>query len=181
MENLKNVGIAIVVSAVVVALGFTLLNKPTEQAIPPKQLGAVPGNSIEGKYFTVGGVERAYVYMPAIATSSVPCVTKNPFSATSTLLSFTARFTDTVTDTTRGMDLATSSNAYLSATSSSPIVVNWQEPSNAAMDFLWAGQTTTGYAHYSLKPTQYIGLKVATATPGDDTFTGYCTAVFQKL
>lgn len=184
MENLKNASIAVVVSVVVVVLGFTLLNKPTEQAIPPQQLGAVPGNSIEGKYFTVGGVERAYVRMEVIATSSVPCVTKNPFSASSTLVQWTAHFSDTPTDQAaynQDMDFATSTNAYLNATSSQSIINDIPLASDKQKSVTWYNTNTGQSPKYLMRATDYVGMKMATNTPGVDLFTGVCTAIFQKL
>src|SRR3990167_9839780 len=100
MNNLKIVGISLVVSALVGVVGFSFY--PTspndDRPIPQDNLGAVPGNSIEGKYFTVGGVEFANVRMNAIATSSVPCVTKNPFNGDAAIKSFTANFSDVPTE-----------------------------------------------------------------------------------
>lgn len=184
MNNLKSLGITVVTSVVVVALGFFFFGgSTTERVIEKEQLGAIPGNNIEGKFVTIGGVELAYVKMPMIATSSVPCVTKNPFNATSTLVRFTAVFTDMITDGAGipGMDFSTSSNAYLSATSTTPLVANWRFTSNTPDEFVYAPSTVTGDSHYTLGVKQSVGLKNATTTPGVDTFVGNCTAVFQKL
>ena len=185
MNNLKSGGIAVVVSVVVVSLGLFFYggSTTTERVIEKENLGAIPGNNIEGKYIIIGGVELAYVSMPMIATSSVPCVTKNPFNATSTIIQFSAIFTDTVTDIAGvpAMDFSTSTNAYLNATSTTPLVANWPIKSNSSDEFLWRAQTVTGETHYTLRANHYIGLKNATTSPGVDTYTGYCTATFQKL
>lgn len=192
MDNLKNVSISVAVSVVVAVLAIvtslTFLNRPIEQvSIPPAQLGAMPGNQIEGQYFTIGGVEYAHVRMANDATSSVPCMTKNPFSATSTLVSFTARFTQTPTDQAaynQDMDIATSSSSDFwpgSATSSQSIVNDVKLPSNGSKLITWNNNSVTGAAHNYFKPGDYLGAKMATNTPGVDYFTGVCTAVFQKL
>lgn len=214
MNNLKTAGVALVVSVLVVAIAFALTPKQDGGTpIPREKLGATPGNVIDGKYFTVGGVELAYTSSNMIATSSVPCVFKNPFATATTsaadqaaLLSFSAIFYGADNGNVGGgskVSLSTSTNQLLSSTSTKNFVFEYTLPASrtATSSLLWvpdlAVTTSTavngsklvsykqqkdGTSGYFLRSNEFVGLKVATSTPGaSHPFKGKCSARWQKL
>lgn len=196
MDKVKTVVVPAVVALVVAAVGVVYFApEPTEVNIPDDQLGAIPGNSVEGKYFTIGGIEYAHVFSPMIATSSVACTFKNPFNATSTLTQFTASFTETLGTK---VSLATSSaaiphgTAASTATSTRMLVHEYPLASNTTDEFVWTPSTFAGIASTSqgqplnratmvlgvksgnnahgvslhlINPKHYVTLKSSTGTP----------------
>lgn len=186
MDNMKNIVVtSVVVSVVVVLAAYFVLprgNTVVNNQIPDNTLGAVPGNEINGNFFTVGGVERAYVKQNWIATTTRVCMIPNPFRATSTLVSFTARNTNTVAGA-NSFDISTTTHAGgYGATSSTYILRDFTIPANSY-------NQTDGYTNGSSAnlPVVISGresvrlFRSATSTAGTDNYQGICTAIFQKL
>jgi hypothetical protein len=186
MNSVKVLGISTVVSVVVVtgALSFGLFSSGTkviEREIPKKDLGAIPGNAVEGSYFTIGGIEYAHIKQPWIATTTRVCIIKNPFpNATSTLLSFTAKNTNLVVGANT-FDIATTTHLNgFGATSSQAILRGFTVATNeyAATD----GVNGSNNIPTLLFPKENLNLRrYATTSAGTDNYTGVCTARFQKL
>ena len=200
-NNVKNILVSVVTAVIVVGLAFMFVQQDNQGTpIPQEQLGATPGNVVEGKYFTVGGVEYAYVSQGMYATSSVPCAFRSPFATATTsaqlarLVSFSAQFSDTML-ATHVVSLSTSTHPVLAATSSKSLVFEYPLPSSSAASFFWeanqTGSTTKlyepqdmpadGSSPFFLRANESIGLKIATSTPGGDKVAGRCAAVFQKI
>lgn len=200
---MKNTLVVSFVVSVAVAgvLVFVTRQEPTEVRIPQDRLGAVPGTEIEGNYFTVGGVQLAYVRQSLIATSSgaTSCTFKNPFSTFALVRSFGVNFS-TTSVVAQKVSVATSTNQYLSSTSSPAFVFENSVPADAtAHVFAWQpgvgtstlinkahsadgrNQLKDGTTPFFIRSAEYIGLKTATSTPGKQELRGTCTAVFQKL
>lgn|SRR3990167_3335371 len=191
--------VVVVVVALLVALAVNYFIQPRNSE-PSERLGAIPGDTVTGSYFSIGGVEMAYLSAVISATSSVPCSFGNPFTSTSSIMSFSARFTDTPVAATT-LDLSTSSTKALIATSATKLIHARSVKANGADYLLWqpgTNNTTTpavyyaptdGVSPYILRadPKDYLGLKVATSTPGNSTgsntdiYAGSCSAVFQRL
>jgi hypothetical protein len=179
---------SVVVSIVVVLAGYFLLPNGTTvnnttTTIPQENLGAVPGNEINGNYFTVGGVQFASISQSWIATTTRVCIIKNPFKATTTLMSFTARNTNAVPGVNY-FDIATTTHAGgYGSTSTSPIL---RGVTIAANSYQQTDGVTNGSTRANLpvilgakETVQFV--RYATTTEGTDNYTGVCTATFQKL
>ena|SRR3990167_7963947 len=183
MNNLKNVGVTVVV-AVIVTTGLYLFLQGEQDGgtpIPQEILGAVPGNEINGNYFIVGGVEQAFVKQNWIASTTRVCIIKNPFpNASSTLMSFTARNTNKTVAGVNSFSLSTTthSNGY-GATTTNTIFKDWAIPtlSQTSID-----ATQSGVLPVILAGVEHLKVtRNATSTAGTDNYQGICQATFQKL
>lgn len=106
----NKLGIVALIVAVV-ALGITYFAPtPTQVREVIRELGAIPGTSVDSNCFTIGGLEKCYYRRAFSTATSTYCAIRLP-SSTSTLDSFTARL-DTSTSTAGMLVLATSSVAY---------------------------------------------------------------------
>lgn len=167
----------------------------------PEELdfGAIPGDVWESNVVTIGGVEKAFLGKPLTATSVTLCVFKNPWNATATLDKFTFFANDPFTGGAETYDLSTSTHRYLGATTTTALIHN-RTLSVTAGQAIWRPRystTTKSLAvdnakelmnsitsdtdYFFLKPSEYIGIKIGTGTPGVETITGYCNAEFTRL
>lgn len=202
--NAKNLGVSVVVSVVVVIVGLYFFGGSTvERVIEKENLGAIPGSSIEGKYLTVGGVNMAYITsaFPGNASTTL-CTMKNPFSKDAQLVSFSVKISSSTNATAAKASVSTSTNAFLSATTSPTIVFEKVIPiRQTSYSFNWVprlatGSSTTatsklfqeqevvlrnGESPFFLRSTEYVGIKVATSTPGKEYQRGTCRAIFQEI
>ena|SRR3990167_513017 len=113
--NSKNISIGVgVILAVVFGVAFlkqtTVLNQVTVD-VPKQSFGAIPGNSIDGNQFCVGGVCKDYYRQTMSNASSTMCAIKTP-SATTTLNRFVANITTSTSTAVLGV-LATSTRANI--------------------------------------------------------------------
>ncbi len=205
MDYIKNnVVVSVVVSVLVVLVAFylfggsTVVNNTVERV--SDAIGAVPGNVVDSRNFSIGGVDTYNERQAMAATSTSICVFKNPYTATSTLVRFTAGITGNLTKAEQTFDLSTTS-ANGGFGSSSPALATrfstlerslvWT-PGNATTT---AGDTkvmasfnsSTGASNIVIRPNEYVTLRMATSSGmatvahGTNSVTGSCSAVFQKL
>lgn len=181
MDYIKFVAVSVVVS-VVVAFGVfqTFKTSPTEVPIPQDTLGATPGNSVEGSYFTIGGVDFAHVKTSWIATTSRVCIIKNPFpNATSSLVAFTARNTNTINGANT-FDVGTTTHANGYGATSTPKILQGFVIANLKMTGT-DGETGNKLPVLIDKRESINMTRYATGTAGTDNYTGVCQATFMKL
>lgn len=202
MKKMSNKNVIIgAVAILAIIFGIAYLKQTTVNVAvgnSPQSYGATPGNSVDGKYFSIGGQQFYRTSFPVTATSSVLCSVQNPFpNATTTVLA-----NGTGINVTAGIlgantfDVSTSSTAYASSTPafsrgvsvpSSGTVTYPFNPrygtttattvfQNGGDDGIWqiADVVSPTYP-YVLTGTQYLTWRVATATPGTGTFQGTCS------
>lgn len=194
--NRNNLVVTVAVIALVVSGVAFLRGGPGIDGINGRDgVGATATlDGVDNPYVSINGV-RTYNYNQTMsATSSVVCSLRNPFQATSTLLSYS------VAVNTNGLDGKSEfmflSTSTASAGTSTPAYVNafdtgtaggftwsWQ-PSFASSTALQLGlDPVTGLFDATIGPNDYLTLKIATSTAG--TFVSYlggtCSGVLQKL
>ena len=200
----KNTFVALIVITVLTIgayffpTGNTVVQKVTER------LGAVSTlDGVDSSYVKINGVETAYVSQAINATSTMLCNIQNPYSASSTLLSFSMRVTDGVL----GANNVSVSTSSLSYGSSTPVLVlDHVLPSNSTSILAWVpnGATSTrsftgAFADSRILPSingtnggtynlinsgEFVVARLSTTTgAGDlaDYYDGQCSAVFQKI
>lgn len=155
--------------------------------------GAVPTlDGVDNPYLSINGVRYYYQKDNMTATSSLPCVRKNPFNATSTIMSFSAQATSNGIAVTQNLYVSTSSTSYGSST---PSLVAAFPTGTGQWSILWTGSGTTtsqtigginadkGYSNVLVGPSEYLVLRVATSTPGtfSSYYTGACKALWREL
>ena len=179
MNNLKTVGIALVVSALVAVVGSSFLPTSQERNILDKDLGAIPGDNVEGNFFTVGGVKMAYMRSSISATSSSLtsnrlCSFKNPFAGNASLVEFSVNIS-TTSVTAQKISIATSSTVDIRATSTPALVWEYPQAANTVThNILWQPgiEVATSAAIVGLGPEKIWGLETqgANATDGTSPF-----------
>ena len=188
--------------------GFAFLSNPTEKVIErivervennDSTLGAVPGSSLDGNEWSVGGMKEYRVGQPlASATSSVVCAIKGP-SATSTLnfagLEFTSYDFGTIE-----MDVSTSSTRFGSSTPAliagaplaegivKPIIWTGDNASTTAYGILGSqaqtNSTITGESAFVIGPNLWVTFRIATTASAygwPNSAKGRCGAQFFVL
>lgn len=199
---MNNNVLVVIVAVAVLGTGFALLAKPTPQInvnLPEQSqtYGAVSGPSVEGPYFTIGGVETYYANQSFNATSSTICSIANPFGATSTIRTIGASRTATGIGGTQAFYLSTTTSTGRYGSSTPAFVADYRA-TTANFAFSWSagGATSTnqmlgllqpsdavGQSTAILGPLEVITLRIATGTPGTFStyMTGRCTAELQRL
>ncbi len=175
--NTKLLGIAVVIVAVIGAIGFL----PKEQVATP--VGALSSPDIQSPYLSVSGVRHEYrrAYMSTTATTT-PCSIAAPVG-TSTLLSYSYQIF-TATGTAAVIDVATSSIAF--ATSTNMNLIHQRAVASGAQDTMFWTSTSTlaGGAslivlNSSVATSSYVVLKTGNTVGGFGyQFGGVCQAEF---
>ena len=169
-----------------------------------RNLGAIPGDSVDGNFWTVGGNKRYYTQVPVAATSSAICAIQNPFNATSSIVSAGLIITRGVTGNNT-FDISTTTNDFKFGSSTPALVyaepltsltqksVPWKPnattTSNAVTGAtnpfrgVLAGLTNTGASNYFLGPNEWVTWRIATSSAGTfaTPFAGTCTLQLEKL
>ena len=157
--------------------------------------GAVPTlDGVDNPFVSIGGVKEYYYSQGMLATSSVVCSIKNPFNATSTLLTYGAIVTSNGIAVTQRIDLSTSTSQYAS---SSPAFVKRFDTGTGQWSLQWTVGTTTnseligmkhgnltlGSSDVILSPSDYLNLRISTSSPGSvaSPWIGRCTGVIKRL
>lgn len=189
MKNLASLAIAVIALAGVV---FLFLHQGVSIA-PDPTVGSSPGPDISSPYHSWNGVLFYEYNQSMVATSSVVCSIHNPFSATSTLVSYSAfRITDGIASA-QTVEVSTSTSAY--ATSSTPMIRAYSWASGTQRALAWGGPATTtssgvigyelgtGASNILIPPSQFVNLRIATGTPGTFAayWTGRCQGTFRQL
>ena len=176
--------VALIVAAIVAYLlggGQTII----------REFGATPGDTVTGNFWNVGGVEFYHADKGVNATTSAMCIFSNPFNATSSIVAFSAKikgFTAAVT-----LDVSTSSKSGY--TTSTPKLIHAFSIPTTGAEFQWQkGVMSTssvntyfpvpdsGISPYFLLPGEFITLKIASSTPGNETIPrGNCSLTLQKM
>lgn len=193
----KNLVLVIVGAIVGVALfvGGTLLPKPVT-------VGAIPGNNIDGNYFTIGGVDYYHIKLPILATTTVLCrVPSNVFGAATSTLVAASLNPGTGTNPLGAItfDLSTTSSSIGHSTSSPALARGFSIAAAPAIPFIWSLATTTntqtigvavgangfdgGSSNVFIRPGEGLTFRVATGTPGTYTsfLSGTCEVTLRKL
>ena len=203
----KTLGISAVVAAVVaIVVALTFSPRIDVDAIVAQvkaqvaNLGAIPGNSVDGREFSVGGITYIHAKTSIIASSSVPCYFPPSVlgNSTTTLLSasmspVSSGFVGTVT-----FDLSTTTGVGGYATSAPALAYGVPILGTPTTPFVWALASTTnartigtlvGAAYDGeasgafVRPGEGITFRIATGTPR--TFATYlsgsCDVVLKKL
>jgi hypothetical protein len=204
--NTKNIVTSIVISVIVVFLGFTIFGgKTTERVIVEKDgtrtvVGAVSTlDNVDLPYVSIGGNQQYYYSQRMFATSSVVCSIKNPFNASSTLASYGFSVTSNGIASAQSLGLSTSTSAYGSSTPSyirafpapaSAFAGTWggviATSTGAAGVIGMSGTATwgsTGQSDNIIGPSEYMNLRLSTTSAGTYPlyYTGTCSGVIEKL
>lgn len=128
-------------------------------------------------YYTLGGVDYAYVQKSMTAATTTICAIPNPFgTATSSLVSFLGQIT-TGTTTAANITLATSTLQF--ATSTSDELVADRSVASGAQDTLsWL--PSVGSNTNMIAPSDFVLYRTAGAGLSGYTYTGTCSATFLK-
>ena len=196
----KNKIMVALVAILVIAIGGYLLLKGKEVS---QNLGATPTlDGVDNPNVRINGIQT-YNYRQSIAaTSSVVCTVRNPVGATSTLESYAfevrtngiAATQDLAVSTTTGVGGYGSSTPALMLYSAGTgqFSAEWQPNSatttstgsvNSVDSRLLPGMTNLGASNYIIGPSEYVSLRIATATPRtlDAYYTGSCSGVFRRV
>jgi len=194
------------VGAAVVALVLSVLaitNKPVKQVIErvvEKQIGAVPGNSVDGREWSVGGVNKIFDSQNFKSATSTFCVIKPP-TATSTLIEFTAKNTSATSTTvlyvlekrTNGyaplLSVATSTDVIASATLSASDDATFRAFATSSPVQGAVGGLLSVNDLLEITPSQYLvfygknggGGSINQATSIGTVFSGQCNATLQEV
>lgn len=187
--------------AVVIAIGGSYLFPNVKQTI----LGAVPTlDGVSSPYSSISGFREYRETRSLTATSSHICAFQNPFGATSTIASLSAKSTNAGIAEANNLYISTSSAAFGSSTAALVSAfamgtgqwnVEFQQNSatttgstiNGAMTTadttLLPGLRADGSSAYILGPTEWVTFRIATSTAG--TFSSYdagtCSASFKQI
>lgn len=196
MKNTK-IYVALVAILVIAITGlFVPVGKEGTTVV--QKLGAVSSlDGVDNPYVSVNGVRTYYGNANIAATSSVPCSFKNPFSATSTLVSFAMQVTTNSIAVAQKIDISTSSRAVSSGTSygsSTPAFVYGYAADASTFEIAWSpglassatliGLHADGTSDVTVAPSEYVTARIATSSPGTfggGYYKGTCQAVFQEL
>lgn len=211
MQN-KNLGILGSILAIALLIGGVMLLSRAGQSQPqqpsPSEVqkeGAIPGNNIDGSYFTVGGINYYYGRQTMAATSSSVCVFPNPFgSATSSIVRFQSQISSSsatgIGIAALKFDLSTTTAAGGYGSSTPALIyghslaagakdsVQWQPtssstPSSSQILTINSGATADGSSPFVLGPSEKITYRIASGTPG--TFSTYlvgtCNVLIQQF
>lgn len=194
MTNKKYI-VALVAVLIIAIIGvLTPQGKTVVREIKEVAVGGVSTlDGINHPFVKINGKSEYYYFQNMLATSSVICSIRNPFSATSTL----ERFAFQITANGLGaqtVDLSTSSTAFAS---SSPAYIRAFATGAGQSSAVWGmGATTTntsligmavsnnvGNSNNLIGPNDFINVRLATSTPGTfgSYFTGTCSGVIEKL
>ena|SRR3990167_10372264 len=192
----KNIVTSGIVSVIIVFLGFTVFGGKTEtiiEKVVERQVGAVSTiDNVDLPFVSIGGKKQYYYSQSMFATSSAICSIKNPFNATSTLISFSAQVTSNGIASAQTLDLSTSTSAYASsspayfkkfATGTGQFSVVWQSATTTSLNVIGIKAGVNGDSDNIIGPTDYLTLKVSSSTPGTYPlyYTGTCSGVIERL
>lgn len=155
------------------------------------------GSSAIPTYRTIGGIDYADVQLSIAATSSVFCSVSNPFgTATTGVMTAMSNITGGMT-TAQSYDISTSTQS--GAGSSTPAFIYARSVGANKTDFtLWEPRATSSQLSPNILSTPESGSaspfflastnglpdrltwRVATGTPGNQTYSGTCSATFMK-
>lgn len=211
--NLSSLSKTVLVSALVfmvVVVGvFYFVPTKVERII--ERFGATPGQSFDSGYVTFNGVEYFYGKQEMAATSTSLCAFTNPFTATTSVLSWHDSVTRNLTGANQTADLGTTTTIGGVSSSSPPFllgvgITTTGNGSSAGREHMWLPSTAsttksggasgvgaleafnsvTGASHAILRAGEVLEFRIAsstrmTVTNGTNDIDGTCQAVFQKL
>ena len=165
-----------------------------------QNFGAIPGNSVDGREFTVGGVTYIYAKTSLIASSTVPCyfppgvlgnatstIVSASLSPTSSGLAGAVTFDFSTTTSAGGFSTSAPALAYavpILAAPTTPFVWSLASTTNTRTIGVLNGASYDGEASGAfVRPGEGLTFRIATGTPR--TFTTYlsgsCDVVLKKL
>lgn len=187
----NKVKVALVVILVIATLGVFF---PRGNSVVQQVLGATPTlDGVDSSFVKINGVETAYVSQPINATSTMLCNIKNPYTSTSTLISFSVRITSGILGA-NNYSVSTSSTYYGSST---PVLVldhtiptgsidsmQWYIGSATTTSRVLPGiNSTTGESNVKVQNGHFVVARLATTTGAGALaayYGGQCSAVFQR-
>jgi len=201
------VGALVVLGLALVGNSFRAINVNVQTPEPPFTAGAVPSlDGVDTPFVSIAGLKSYYFNVPFTATSSVVCSIKNPYLSTSTVRMFNVRTTSSLAGAAANI-FSVSTTTIVDANnrgygSSTPALVLdhsvagggvqdsmvWLPMSIASTSqnrsgLLSAVSYVTGESYIKISPSDFITVRIATATPS--TFTSYaqgtCSGIIQAL
>lgn len=194
--NKSSTAVLAAIVALAVSVSFPLLFPQKAKEIATNTLGAIPGTSVDGNYFSIGGVEYYHYKTAIIASSTVPCYVKpNPFGAATTSIEMASMQVNTNGLGAFAIDLSTTTSAGGWATTSPALARSFAFAAAPVRPFIYQQATTTtlltigrsvgsinddgAATNVFVKPGEGLTFRVATGTPG--TFTSYATGVCEVV
>lgn len=178
----------LVIGGVITALVLSVLaitNKPTEtvvERVVEKQLGAMPGDTLDSKSFTVNGVKTHY-YSSGLSNSSSTSLTANSVCsfkvvATSTLVAANMKI-NTNEAWEQVYEIGIGANAYATTTRLGIKSIAASVPGEIVAS---TTDSVTGFSGNVLIPGRYINFKYASGSPSTAfNPTGRCEVVYREL
>ena len=171
-----------------------------------RSLGSIPGDIVDGIFFSIGNNKRAYKEFPISATSSAICAFQNPFNSTSSIVSAGINITRGVTGD-NNFDISTTTNDFKFGSSTPALVyghllqslkqqsVPWRPNATSTSNAVTGasltnpfrgvlpGLTSTGVSNYILGPNEWVTWRIATSSAGTfaTPYAGTCTIELEKL
>lgn len=188
-------GVTVVIGIIAIVGMFSGAVRNTLPASVQQTLAGVPTlDGVDVPYVSIGGVKQFYYSQPIAATSTTLCSLKNPYNATSTLLSWhLTSFGGNGIDVNLNADLATSTTNL--GTSTVALVKNVTLPTGSAFNVHWLANSATtsvgvlkgvndnGTSNIILGPSEYVNFRTGTATPGtfQTFYKGSCSGIVERL
>ncbi len=164
--NLQNLGLGLVAVAVL-GMGLFVGNRPvnisTTNNVPPADIqsfGSIPGNSLDGTEWTVGGVKHVFKSAEMARATTTPCDFVAP-SASSTLLFAIGKFRVASTST------ATWGRSPLPNATTTPLIIGAVTTGNNDVIGAISTSSATGLMStnkYQFSPNHHLSLSVADAS-----------------
>ena len=186
--------------ALVVSIGYATLFPQQAKQVATNVLGAIPGTSVDGNYFAIGGVEYYHFKTNIAASSTVPCyVRPNPFGSATTSVEMASFQPTAGTNGAFTFDFATTTSAGGYGTSTPALARAVSVAAVPTRPFVYALATTTtaftigravgvdasdgSMSNVFVKPGEGLVFRIATGTPGTIAvpLTGTCEVVLRKL
>lgn len=177
-----------VIGAVVVALVLSVLavtNQPTQtvvEKVVERVIGAIPGDSLDGNQFSVGGVKTFY-FSSGLRPASSTSLTANTMCsfkvlATSTLVAATLKV-DANEAYANTFEIGIGTTPYATTTRLGIKTIAASVPGEVIAS---TTDSVTGLSGNVLIPNRYINFNVATGTPSDSfNPTGKCVVQYREI
>ncbi len=200
--NTQNKLVVGIILALVIAVGswFKAGSQGPQGPAGDTSLGATATlDGVDNPFVSIGGVKTWSGTQNFTATSTRVCRIKNPFSATSTIVSFSAKFGAGILGANK-FSLGTSSAAAQGYATSSPALmfertvasavtndsIGWQPELSSAttsLNVMSAIDPATGEVNARLAPGEYLVFAIGSTTAGTVNaayYTGICSAVIRQ-
>lgn len=193
----KNIKVLLTVAVVIAIVGSYQF--PKVQQTVTQVLGAVSTlDGVDNPYVTIGGMKEYRQTINMAATSSAICSMKNPFGATSTIVSLSAVSSNVGIAQANDLLIATTSSTsrYATSTTNSWNLGFAMGTGEWSFDFVKAttsdlavypnvleGSNLNGSSNYIVGPTDNVNFMIGTSTGGSFVTydAGFCSYVWRAL